>query len=156
MRDIAGEQALKKRDKEMIPTRLLLAMVGMVAVVFAFVTFSVVTDQPKVSMPPQLEVVKEREIRIFAEMSGAARVTTPEGELIADLSPEDGGFVAGIGRVLTRERGKVGKLGSEPIRLIQYSDGRLAIRDDLTTWRTELRGFGQDNEASFYKILNAN
>lgn len=156
MRDIAGERALRQRDKEMIPTRLLLAMVALVAIIFSFAAFSVITDRPLEALPPQLEVVKEREIAIFADMSGGATVTAPDGTLIAELTPEQGGFVSGIGRVLTRERGKVGLSGSEPIRLIQYADGRLAIRDDHTPWRAELRGFGQDNEATFYKILNAN
>jgi len=156
MRDIAGEQALRQRDKEMIPTRLLLAMVALVAIIFSFAAFSVLSGRPLEALPPQLEVIKEREIQIFGDMSGGAKVTTTDGTVIADLSPEEGGFVSGIGRVLTRERGKIGMAGSEPIRLIQYSDGRLAIRDDHTPWRAELRGFGQDNEATFYKILNAN
>ncbi|PTX57984.1 putative photosynthetic complex assembly protein [Litoreibacter ponti] len=156
MRDIAGEKALVQRDKEMIPTRLLLAMVALVAIIFSFVVYAAVTDRPLEAGPPDLAIVKEREISIVADMSGAARVMTPEGALIADLSADEGGFVSGIGRVLHRERGKVGKEASAPIRLIQYSDGRLAIRDDHTTWRAELRGFGQDNEATFYRILNAN
>lgn len=156
MRDIAGERALRQRDKEMIPTRLLLALVTVVVIIFAFVTYSVATGRAVEAMPPNLEIVKEREIMIFAEMSGAARVTTPDGTVITELSPQAGGFVSGVGRVLTRERAKVGMLGSDPVRLIQYSDGRLALRDDHTAWRAELRGFGQDNEASFYRILNAN
>ena len=77
-----------------------------------------------------------------------------DGTLIADLSPEEGGFDAGIGRVLERERGKVGLAASEPIRLIKYSNGRLALRDDFTAWRAELQGFGQTNEAAFHKLLN--
>jgi hypothetical protein len=33
------------------------------------------------------------------------------------------------------------------------ADGRLALRDDLTDFRTELYGFGADNERVFARIM---
>jgi putative photosynthetic complex assembly protein len=104
-------------------------------------------------MPPELEIVQEREIMIYASMSGAAQVKTTDGTLIADLAPEQGGFIAGVGRVLERERAKVGALGSDPIRLIKYTNGNIALRDDVTGWRAELMGFGRDNATAFYRLL---
>ncbi len=149
-----SEQQLAERDREMIPTRLLWAMLALVVVCFGVAAMASLTDRPLEAMPPTLPVVQEREIRIFAEMSGAARVEDSSGSVIADLDPTKGGFIAGVGRVLVRERGKLGLDPTLPIRLIQYSDGRLALRDDHTPWRAELRGFGQTNEAAFYSLLS--
>lgn len=147
-------EPLIERDKEMIPTVLLRAMFGLVVACFLLVAYASFTDRQLEAMPPDLAVTKERDIRIFASMTGEARVETPSGEVIANLDTTKGGFVAGIGRVLERERGKVGLDASLPIRLIQYSDGRLALRDAHTPWRAELRGFGQTNEITFLNILN--
>ncbi len=149
-----SQQELIDRDREMIPNILLRGILAVVLACFAIAIFASVTNRPLEAMPPELEIVQERQIQIYATMSGAARVVDIDGTLIADLSPEEGGFVAGIGRVLERERGKVGLAASEPIRLIKYSNGRLALRDDFTAWRAELQGFGQTNEAAFHKLLN--
>lgn len=151
-----AEQKLVERDKEMIPTVLVRAMFVLCVCVLIIVAYARVTDRPLSAMPPSLEeapVVAEREIRIFGNMDGSARVLSTDGELIVAFSPEEGGFVAGIYRVLERERGAVGLSASEPIRLVRFSDGRLGLRDDVTDFRTELFGFGADNEAVFARIM---
>ena len=127
MRDITGEKALVERDKEMIPTRLLLAMLALVLLVLSLVTVASITDRPLEALPPDRPIAAEREIRIYAEMTGNVLVTTVTGETIADLGPEQGGFIAGVGRVLTRERAKIGSLGSEPVRLILFENGTMTI-----------------------------
>ena len=149
-----SEQHLIERDREMIPTRLLWAMLALVLACLGVVTIASLTDRPLEAMPPNLPVVQEREIVIRAEMSGAALIEDKTGSIIADLGPTEGGFIAGVGRVLHRERTKHGLDPALPVRLIQYSDGRLALRDDHTSWRAEIRGFGQTNEAAFYSLLN--
>ncbi|NNK79229.1 MAG: pullulanase [Litoreibacter sp.] len=149
-----SHQDLIDRDREMIPTLLLRALLALVLICLGIAVFASVSGRPLEAMPPNLEVVEERQIQIFADLSGSARVLDASGTVIADFSPEEGGFVSGIGRVLERERAKVGLAGSMPVRLIKYSNGRLALRDDFTPWRAELQGFGQTNEATFHKILN--
>lgn len=149
-----SQQDLVIRDREMIPTLLLRAMAVLVFICFCVAAFASFTDRPLEALPPDLPIIKERVLIIDASMSGAVRVTTLDGKLIADLAPEQGGFIAGVGRVLERERGKLGLEGTLPIRLIQYENGRLALRDDHTTWRAELQGFGQSNEAAFHNLLN--
>jgi putative photosynthetic complex assembly protein len=151
-----AEQKLVERDKEMVPTILVRAMFILCISVMIIVAYARLTDRPLAAMPPSLEVapvVAEREIRIFGQMDGSARVLDTDGNLISDFSPEEGGFVAGIYRVLERERGAVGLSASEPIRLVRFSDGRLGLRDDYTDFRTELFGFGADNEAVFARIM---
>ncbi|GFE64640.1 photosynthetic complex assembly protein PuhC [Litoreibacter roseus] len=148
-----SEQQLIDRDREMIPTFLLRAMLGVVVAIFALAAFASFTDRPLEAMPPEVPVIQSRDIVIHATMSGAVRVTDTSGAVIADLAPEEGGFIAGVGRVLERERAKIGITEPTAIKLIKYENGRLALRDDFTTWRAELQGFGQTNEAAFHKLL---
>jgi putative photosynthetic complex assembly protein len=151
-----AEKKLVKRDKEMVPLVLVRAMFVLCLCVLIIVTYARLTDRPLSATPPSLAeapVVQERTIRIFGQMDGSARVLDADGILVADLSPEEGGFVAGIYRVLERERGAVGLEASEPIRLVRFSDGRIGLRDDHTDFRAELFGFGADNEAVFARLL---
>lgn len=151
-----SEQKLVERDKEMIPTILIRAMFVLCICVLLIVSYARLTDRPLEAMPPsvaEVPVVHERAIRIFGQMDGSARVLDVDGSVIATLSSEEGGFVAGISRVLERERGAVGLDASEPIRLVRFSDGRIGLRDDYTDFRAELFGFGADNEAVFARLL---
>lgn len=151
-----AEQKLVERDKEMIPTILIRAMFALCVSVLIIVAYARITDRPLEAMPPSVEevpVVQERTVRIFASMDGSARVFDPDGNMIISFSETEGGFVAGIYRVLERERGAVGLSASEPIRVVRFSDGRIGLRDDYTDFRAELVGFGADNEAVFARIL---
>ncbi|MEQ8366488.1 MAG: photosynthetic complex assembly protein PuhC [Roseicyclus sp.] len=151
-----AEQKLVERDKEMVPTVLVRAMFVLCVCVLIIVSYARLTDRPLEAMPPSLEeapIVQERIIRIYGQMDGSARVLDLDGNVVANLSNTEGGFVAGISRVLERERGAVGLSASEPIRLIRFSDGRIGLRDDYTDFRAELVGFGADNEAVFARLL---
>jgi putative photosynthetic complex assembly protein len=151
-----AEQKLVERDKEMVPTILVRAMFLLCVCVLIIVGYARLTDRPLSAMPPSLEeapVVMERTIRIFGNMDGSAQVIDVDGNLIASFASDEGGFVAGIYRVLERERGAVGLDASEPIRLVRFSDGRIGLRDDYTDFRAELFGFGADNEAVFARLL---
>ncbi|WP_224816617.1 photosynthetic complex assembly protein PuhC [Hasllibacter sp. MH4015] len=152
----AAHQKLVERDKEMIPTVLIRAMFILCLCVLVIVTYASLTDRPLSAVPPSedvVPVVTERSIQIYAEMDGSARVLDLDGSVIATFEQDEGGFIAGVYRVLERERGAVGALASDPIRLVRFADGRLGLRDDLTDFRAELVGFGADNEAAFARLL---
>lgn len=154
--DHASHQKLIERDREMIPRVLLRAMLVLCVSVLIIVSYARMTDRPLAAQPPseiEVPVAHERLIRIFGQMDGSARVMDVDGTVIATLSPEQGGFVSGIYRVLERERGAVGRSADEPIRLVRFSDGRLGLRDPLTDFRAELVGFGADNTRVFARIL---
>lgn len=156
LRSRPEEQKLVTRDKEMIPTVLLRAMFILCLSVLLIVVYATVTDRPLSAMPPteaEVPIVHERMIRIFAEMDGSARVLDVDGNLIAEYASDEGGFVAGIYRVLERRRGAVGRTADEPIRLVRFADGRVSLRDPVTDFRAELVGFGADNEAAFARLL---
>lgn len=152
---ITPQERLRRRDKEMVPKNLLRAMLALVLACLLIVTYARVTDRPLAAAPPTgVPVVKERQIVLFGDMSGAARVLDVHGNVIADLDATKGGFVSGMWRVLQRERGKHRVSLDAPVRLVAWQDGRISLIDDSTSWRAELTGFGADNLAVFARLLD--
>ncbi|MEM8849812.1 MAG: photosynthetic complex assembly protein PuhC [Pseudomonadota bacterium] len=153
-----AENKLVVRDREMIPTLLLRAMGVMVLCALFIVTYARLTDRPLEAMPAmegEVAIVKQRAIFLDADgMTGAARVLDQNGSVIANLDPSQGGFVAGVQRVLKFEREKRGFGMEDPVRLILFETGQLSLRDDLTGWRAELVGFGAKNADTFAKLLD--
>lgn len=151
-----AEQKLVIRDKEMVPVVLVRAMFILCVCVLIIVSYARLTDRPLSATPPSVEdvpIVTERLVRIYGELNGSARVIGVDGSVIATFAPDEGGFVAGVYRVLERERGAVGAEASDPIRVVRFADGRIGLRDPLTDFRAELVGFGADNEAAFARLL---
>ena len=140
-------------DKELVPRMLVRAMFGMVAIVLVLVTIARVTGQPVIAKPPQGEISMSRDIVLSGDMAGSARVTTPDGTLIADLTPEEGGFISGVYRVLVRERTKHRVALEGPVTLIRFETGRISIQDPSTGWSADLMGFGADNARAFARLL---
>lgn len=147
----------KKRPQtgdEMVPPILIKAIAGLMLAALLAVTYFRVTDKPLAAMPDLgAPIAQEREIVLVGSMTGAATVYDVEGNIIHDYASDEGGFVAGIWRVLQRERGKIGAPMDAPVRLVRYESGRLSLFDDLTGWRAELVGFGADNTAAFALLL---
>lgn len=142
-------------EKEMIPRSLLRAVAALMLSVLALVTFARLTDRPLVATPPDNPVVTERLIRLSGDISGAATVRDADGTLIADLTPEEGGFVSGVWRVIARERTKFRAAMDSPVLLVRDAGGRLSIHDPSTGWGADLMGFGADNAAAFARLLPA-
>ncbi len=141
-------------DRELIPRILLRAMGLLVLSALAITTYASVTDRPLAAMPPDVAIVEERNLVIYGDMSGAARVFTTEGSLVAELTPENGGFVSGVWRAMARVRTNAGVDVHAPVRLVRFEDGRLGLRDDFTGWRAELMGFGATNAAAFARLMD--
>ena len=142
------------QEREIISRRLLRAMGLLVAGSLALVTYARLTDRPLEALPVDGPVVHERVLNIVSDsLSGAAQIYDENGRLIVDLGPTEGGFVAGVWRAVVFERHKLGVDAGAPVRLMQFSDGRLALRDDLGGGRFELIGFGRDNAATFARLL---
>ncbi|MGB3554458.1 MAG: photosynthetic complex assembly protein PuhC [Jannaschia sp.] len=152
------EARLRSRDREMVPVVLLRAMGVLVVCALLITAYATLTDRPLEAMPAlegEMNIVKERAILIDADgVTGAARVLDANGSVIADLDPEQGGFVAGVHRVLVFEREKRGLTMQAPIRLILFENGQLSLRDDATGWRAEMIGFGAKNADTFARLLD--
>ena len=140
-------------EKELVPRILVRAMFGLVMLCLILVSAHVWTGQPKVSVPPQSAVKMEKVLFLQGDMSGAARVVGVDGNVIADLSPEEGGFLSGVWRVLQRERTNARLPLDGPVVVTAYENGRMSVSDPTSGWSADLMGFGQDNAAAFAKLL---
>lgn len=140
-----------KRD--LVPVLMVRAMFGLVGLCLLLVSAVVWTGRPLESSPPESPVVMERLVFLSGDMSGAAKVLDADGTLVADLNAEEGGFVAGVSRVLDRERAKAGVSLYGPVRVVRTENGRMAIFDPSTGWSADLMGFGKQNSVAFAKLL---
>jgi hypothetical protein len=135
------DQPALKYDTAVVPRMMVRAMFALVAVILLLVSLARLTDQPLSAIPPE---------------SGAAKVMDANGNLIADLSADEGGFIAGVARVLDRERAKYKKPLDGAVIVTLGANGRLSITDPSTGWSADLMGFGADNAKAFAKLLAQN
>lgn len=140
-------------DKELVPRALVFAVCTLVLTILALVTWSRLSGQPVAYTPPTGAITHERNFNLSGDMSGRATVTELDGTLIADLTPEEGGFISGVWRVIQRERIKHRVAPEGPLTLVRYETGRIAIHDPSTGWSADLMGFGIDNAKAFARLL---
>jgi len=129
------------------------AIAALTLSVFLLVTYARVTDRPLIAVPDMSDEIMRREIVLSGDISGAALVTAPDGTTIADLSPQEGGFVSGVWRVVLRERRKHRLPDDGSVILIGHATGRISIYDPMTGWSADLMGFGADNARAFERLL---
>lgn len=141
------------KDRDVVPTVMVRVLFGIVMLCLILVSAHVWTGQPREAVPPVSPVVAERTIYLAGDISGAATVTDADGTVIADLSPEEGGFVSGVYRVIAHERKKARVAPDGPVVVAAFENGRMAVTDPSTGWSADLMGFGQDNAAAFAKLL---
>ena len=137
----------------MVPRVMVRAMFALVMVILVLTTLSVLMGRPLQSTPPTSALIREVHLHLTSDISGAVTVLDAHGSLIADLSPEDGGFISGVHRVVLFERRKAGLPATGPVTLQAFENGRMAIIDPATGWRADLMGFGADNAAAFARLL---
>jgi len=138
---------------ELIPRFMARAMLALVLASLVIVTIARLTDRPLIATPPNGNVMVERKILLSGDMSGAATVRGLDGALIADLTPEEGGFISGVWRVILRERTKHRVALDAPVTILRQDNGRISIQDPSTGWSADLMGFGADNARAFAKLL---
>ena len=141
-------------EDRMLPRVLIRAMLALVVATLAIATYARVTDRPLVSTPPVSPVVAEAFIVIEADpSSGAATVHLADGTPLAEYGAQEGGFIAGMYRVIHRERTKHRVAVDGPVILQAYENGRMGLIDPSTGWRADLMGFGADNAEAFARLL---
>jgi len=140
-------------EEELVPRFMVRLLLALVIAVLALVTIARLTDRPLSATPADAPVIAERVIFISGDADGSARVLDTTGNVIADFAADKGGFVAGIERVLHRERAKVGADPAAPVTLILRQGNRLSLTDPATGWSAELMGFGADNVRTFARLL---
>ena len=153
MTDLTPTQTLKQG--EMISRAMVRAIVALIIGVLALVTYATFTGRTPSAVVPEGAVVKSRLILIQAEDSGAARIFTAEGKLIADLSAKQGGFISSIDRSLRRKRVVANLPQSGPVLLTLDDLNRLKISDPQSGWSADLMAFGKSNIGAFAMLLDA-
>lgn len=147
---------IRSEADTLIPKVLVRAMLALVLSALAITVFATLTNRPLEATPPVSEVVRERVLILGGgdDLSGAVKVLDGHGSLVADLSPEQGGFIAGVHRVILRERIKARLPADGPVLLRAHKNGRMAIHDPSTGWSADLMGFGADNAKAFARLLD--
>jgi putative photosynthetic complex assembly protein len=153
---MAQSSRIHADSNRMVPVAMVRAMFALVALILAMVSYAVWSGRPLESTPPVSPVKREAMFFLSSDISGAATVLNASGTLIADLGPEQGGFISGVHRVILFERRKAGLAEDGPVLIQAYENGRMAIIDPTTGWSADLMGFGADNAAAFAKLLAAN
>lgn len=141
-------------ERELVPRLFVRAMFGMVMICLIMVAAYRWMDGPVQYSAPQAPIVIEKTLFLEGAMSGAAKVFSEDGTLIAEYSPEEGGFISGMWRVLQRERTKARVDLNGPVIVRARENNRLEIFDPSTGWGADLMGFGADNSAAFARLLN--
>lgn len=139
-----------------IPAVLLRAIVAVVLFTLALtIGARILGLEPAATPDDTVGIVQERSIVVDGVLGGAALVTDGEtGAVIADLDATEAGFINGVMTALGRERMLHKIEGNPPVRIVQFADGRLGLRDPATGWRVELMGFGDDNRDAFLALLD--
>lgn len=149
-----GAPALVTRDKEMIPTVLLRAMLILALSALALTTYAVVTDRPLTGQPLAAPVSEERQIVLLSNGPDHVSVLTADGQVILENGAERSGFLVVIARAVARQRGQHGVALDAPLALRNHTNGRLSLTDPATGWSVELASFGAANRDAFGALLN--
>ncbi|MEM0936402.1 MAG: photosynthetic complex assembly protein PuhC [Pseudomonadota bacterium] len=145
---------LVNRDKEMIPTVLVKAMFMLALTSLLLVTYAVLTDRPLTGVPQAAPEIASRVIILDGDSKGAVTVTDENGVVLADHGADTAGFLSVVWRSMNRTRMLAGVPETDPLRLVEFENGRLAIFDAQTGWSIELGSFGKDNRATFAALLS--
>ncbi len=147
------EQAPPART-ERFPRLPLYGAIGFVLFACAAVIFGQTTGIGTVRLSAG-EPVAVRDIVMVAD-EDADLVTVTDlvtGERLAAYAPNEGGFVRGAFRGLSRTRFVAGVPAEQPYRLIRWSGGAVSLSDTGTGERLYLDAFGRDNVAAFAQFL---
>ncbi|MEL7115771.1 MAG: photosynthetic complex assembly protein PuhC [Pseudomonadota bacterium] len=142
-------------DKSRIlPRTFIRGLAVLVLATLVFVAYATLTDRPLVAQVPASPVADERAVYLNSQLAaGKVVVTDSEGQLIADLGQDGGGFVTTIHRVVLRERATHGVAADGPILIRAFENGRLGVHDPSTGFDADLMAFGSDNIGVFAELL---
>lgn len=146
----AEQRRMTQRDKEMIPTRLVLAMYSLALIALLLVTYAVLTDRPLVGVAPD-EPAEAVHVVTIEGTGNAARVTRSDGTLLLDT--EEGAFIAAVRNGLERARFLRKVEGNPPVTITEWASGRMTLSDPASGWSMELSSFGAGNTRHFRRLF---
>ena len=150
----AEARAMVKRDRELIPRRLVIAMFSVAIASVLLAAFAVLTDRPRVGQPGIAPVVAEKTLVIDGSGNAIHVTDANTGETVLNLS--NGGFIAVVNDGLERSRIVNRVAGNPPVTLTLYENSRLSLVDTATGWHTEISSFGPGNVRVWMNLLADN
>ncbi len=148
----AEARAMQRRDKELIPRRLVIAMFSLAVASLLLTAFAVLTDRPRVGQPMDAPVLSTRTVVLDGEGRAMRVSDATTGETVLDLN--NGGFISVVHDGLERARLVAQVEGNPPVEVTLYETGRLSLKDEASGWSTELSSFGPGNTAVWLNVLN--
>ncbi|MCH2163765.1 MAG: putative photosynthetic complex assembly protein PuhC [Marinovum sp.] len=145
----------RKPPPEIMPPVVGRALLGLLIVVLAIVTWARLTDRPLLATPPQSPVSESRLLLIETTLAGAVKAYDEDMVLVTDLPDGEGGFISTVDRVIQRVRLQHGVAQGTPVQVNRHENGRISLYDPSTDWRVDLMAFGHDNVGAFAKLLTA-
>jgi putative photosynthetic complex assembly protein len=148
-----GEPAGRSHPPRRFPLTPLALGLGLIGFAIAATAFGMTTGigvmrntygEPQAIRDIRIAGAHDTEITIFDARSGAA---------ITTLAPDQGGFVRGSLRALSRMRLVAGTPQDQAYRLIRWENGSVSLSDTATGERIYLNAFGPDNAAAYEKLL---
>ena len=146
----AEQREMTRRDHNMIPRKLVIAVVALALSSLALVSASVLNGRAPAGQPKPAEILASR--TVIMESDGTALlVTEPDGTIVVDN--DNGAFVSVVIDGLKRAR-KVSRVtGNPPVTVTRFANGRLSLDDPASGWSVELNSFGTGNAAYWNWIL---
>ncbi|MDJ1016333.1 MAG: photosynthetic complex assembly protein PuhC [Paracoccaceae bacterium] len=147
----AEARVMQKRDKEVIPRRLVIAMFSLALATLLLTTFAVLTDRPLVGQPEAAPIYSQRSLLIEPDGKAVLVTDVRTGEVVLDA--ENGGFVSVVTDGLQRARHVAGVGENAPVLLTLYENSRLSLSDPASDWSMEISSFGPGNTGVWLELL---
>lgn len=111
-------------------------------------------DRAAPRLPAVTEAIAMRDL-VFAEGEGGTMTVRDgqTGQLLADYTSTEGGFVHGALRGLTRLRAQRGLPADAPYRLAEWPGGRMTLQDRRTGMIVEVNAFGASSVEGYRTLL---
>ena len=140
-------------EKELIPIRLVQAVGALLLVTLLMVGYARLSDMPLIGTPKQVPVVSQTTLEFVKQDNGSVSIYNDDGVEIINSRAGPYGFIVVVYNGFMSERKKKKIDINNPLKLIQYEDGRLTIVDESSSWDMHLNSFGSMNAAVFKELI---
>ena len=141
-------------EKEVIPIRLVQAVGALLLFTLLMVGYAKLSNMPLIGTPKETLVVNQTTLEFVKQSNGSVSIYDNKGKEIINSRAGPYGFIVVVYNGFMSERKKKKINTNDPLKLVQYQDGRLTIVDDSSSWDMHLNSFGAMNAEVFKKLMN--
>ena len=141
-------------EKEVIPIRLIQAVGALLLVTLLMVGYAKLSNMPLIGTPKEASVVNEITLKFIKQGNGSVSIYNDKGQEIINSRTGPYGFIVVVYNGFMSERKKKKINTNDPLKLVQYDDGRLTILDVSSSWDMHLNSFGAMNAEVFKNLMN--